>query len=247
MVLHRRRLPLAPLAFLRLSRCLLLGGTAAPAAELFARWETKASHGAVQRATVPAGAHRRISQFAGEAFGVLGSRTQGIRAAKRGRLLLNGEMSPPEAFVRAGDLVTLLPLPAEELGGGGKHARERAIRYAQSLLNLGTLSVVYEDEAFAIVCKPAGIHTKPYGGSLALDHILPALLTPPHRADALVRPTSVRSLGTPLTPTTNPFPFALQSAARPAQGRAPAGCARRRACRVRKESPRRRGASGGVP
>ena len=52
-----------------------------------------------------------------------------------------------------------------------------------------------EDDVLAVVHKPAGVHSKPFGGPLSLEHALPGLLSPPtHATDGLVRPTCVHRL-----------------------------------------------------
>ena len=93
--------------------------------------------------------------------------------------------------VQPGDLVELLPAAEQTVAID----EERQIRFAEGLLKSGTLEVVYEDDVMAVVNKPAGVHSKPYGGPLSLEHALPGLLAPPQEAtDALVRPTCVHRL-----------------------------------------------------
>ena len=133
----------------------------------------------------------RITRFAGGAFEELGSTSQGVRAAKADRLLLNGEVANMNRRVQPGDLVELLPAAEQTVAID----EERQIRFAEGLLKSGTLEVVYEDDVMAVVNKPAGVHSKPYGGPLSLEHALPGLLAPPQEAtDALVRPTCVHRL-----------------------------------------------------
>lgn len=136
----------------------------------------------------------RITKFVGEAFSDLGSTTQGLRAAKDGRLLLDGEPADMNRRVRPGNVVTLLPKAEQSVAT--THS-SRQIRFTEGLCRCGALSVEYEDDHLAVVSKPAGIHSTPFGGKgeLSLEHALPGILDPPPVAtDALVRPTAVHRL-----------------------------------------------------
>ena len=161
----------------------------------FAQWQLQraaASAHAVQFATVSSEDELRITKFAGAAFYELGSTSQGVRAAKAGRLLLNGDAAEQSRRVRLGDTVALLPTAEEPIR---EAEASHHIRFAEGLVKSGQLSVQFEDEAFAIVNKPAGVHSKPYGGALSLEHALPGLISPPLGAsDALARPTCVHRL-----------------------------------------------------
>ena len=137
---------------------------------------------------------RRITKFAGEAFEDLGSTSQGIRAAKGGRLLVNGEPADMNRHVKPGDVVELLPRAEDSVA---MVDLERQVKFTEGLCQCGALTVEYEDEHLAVVNKPAGIHTTPYGshGGLSVEHALPGVLSPPATAtDALVRPTAVHRL-----------------------------------------------------
>ena len=152
-----------------------------------------ASH-SPERASVKVHSNQRIGRFAGEVFTSVGSTSQGIKAAKEQRLLLNGETVEHHRRVAWGDVVTLLP-PKEPDHIDYLDSVERAIRFAEGLISTGTLSVLYEDDDMAIVAKPAGVHTKPFGAALAFEHALPAILTPPRDlSTALRRPTAVHRL-----------------------------------------------------
>ena len=136
----------------------------------------------------------RITKYVGEVFQDLGSTTQGIRAAKDGRLLVDGEPADMNVHVRPGNVVTLLPKAEDSVAT--THI-DRQIRFTEGLCECGALTVEYEDEHLAVVNKPAGIHTTPYGrhGDMSLEHALPGVLSPPATAtDALVRPTAVHRL-----------------------------------------------------
>ena len=137
---------------------------------------------------------RRITKFVGEAFEDLGSTTQGIRAAKSGRLLVDGEPADMNRHVKPGDVVELLPRAEDSVAVVDI---DRQIKFTEGLCQCGALTVAYEDEVLAVVNKPAGIHTTPYGrhSELSLEHALPGVLSPPATAtDALVRPTAVHRL-----------------------------------------------------
>ena len=130
----------------------------------------------------------RIGRFAGEAF-ALGSTTQGIRAAKQHRLLVNGRPAHSHsALVSSGDVVTLLP--AE---GPAPPAPEPVLRFVRALEEAG-LRALYEDDEVAVVFKPSGPHSKPYRGAPCVEAALPALLSPSGAADALPRPVAVHRL-----------------------------------------------------
>lgn len=160
----------------------------------FAEWrcaEIAISRRSTQTAT-PAAPHPegglRIARFAGEAFGELGSTSQGMRATKAKRLLINGETATIQSRVISGDVVELLPRRFEAT------CEERHVKLAMGLVKSGNLAVPHEEEAMAVVHKPAGIHSKPYGPALTLEHALPGLLSPPDSADRLIRPSCVHRL-----------------------------------------------------
>ena len=132
---------------------------------------------AAEASAGPLGDERRLVHVAARGFAALGSKSQATAALKRRDLLLNGETVEGCRRVSDGDLIELnLPQP-KRLAGDALDARVRFVRH---LLEQG-LSVLYEDEALAVVRKPAGVHTKrntnpKYG---ALEDALPAILEPP--------------------------------------------------------------------
>lgn len=127
-----------------------------------------------------------VGKFAGASFGELGSTNQGMRAVRTGRVLINGAPCDHASRVQPGDDVTLLP-PSDAKGASPRAGRgddtgsatSRECLFAQGLVRSGQLWVVHEEADLAIVHKPAGIHTKPYGAPLALEAALPGVLTPP--------------------------------------------------------------------
>jgi 23S rRNA-/tRNA-specific pseudouridylate synthase len=125
----------------------------------------------------PLGEERRLVQVAAKSFSALGSKSQATAALKRRDLLLNGESVEGCRRVSDGDVLELSLSASKPLVGDMLDARVRFVRH---LFEQG-LRVMYEDDAIAIVHKPAGVHTKhntnpKYG---ALEDALPAILTPP--------------------------------------------------------------------
>ena len=107
-----------------------------------------------ERAICTASDLPRISTFAGEHFESLGSRSQGMRAAKQGRLLVNGLTCEHSARIRHGDEVVLLPAATEALDD------EKQLHFASTLVRAG-LAAVLEADAMEIVFKPAGRSSRP--------------------------------------------------------------------------------------
>eukprot|EP00531_Pseudo-nitzschia_arenysensis_P006875 CAMPEP_0116148650 /NCGR_PEP_ID=MMETSP0329-20121206/18489_1 /TAXON_ID=697910 /ORGANISM="Pseudo-nitzschia arenysensis, Strain B593" /LENGTH=459 /DNA_ID=CAMNT_0003644835 /DNA_START=111 /DNA_END=1490 /DNA_ORIENTATION=- len=138
----------------------------------------------------------RISHFATRIFSEsLPSPNAANLACRAGSLTLNSTKVSGGRILRAGDVIAY----NSSIAGGDRRTMVpsvplRAERFCASRLRLlQTLSdeslshtplrVLYEDHCMAIVCKPAGIHTMSWSGSLGkslcLDEILPLLLTPP--------------------------------------------------------------------
>lgn len=112
-----------------------------------------------------------------------GSLTLNSTKVSGGRILLAGDVISYNSSISGGDRRTSVPsdpLRAERFCAS-------RLRLQQTLsdesLSHTPLRVLYEDDCMAIVCKPAGIHTMSWSGSLGkslcLDEILPLLLTPP--------------------------------------------------------------------
>ncbi len=136
----------------------------------------------------------RISHFATRVFSdSLQTPNAANLACRGGSLLVNATKVSGGRILKAGDVLaynsttfdrrTILPSDPE-----------RAQRFCVSRLKLlqtlrneelshTPLRVLYEDNAVAIVCKPAGVHSMSWSGSLGkslcLDEILPLVLTPP--------------------------------------------------------------------
>ena len=142
----------------------------------------------------PALAPTRLAKIASSLFpDSIGTPSQAIRAAKRGRILIDDNTASHAALVHEGSILTLLPASSSAVAA----ADDETVRFAASCVRAG-LRVLYEDDGFAVVYKPAGVHTKPWGGMRAartLEAALPAVLAAPAgRADVLCAPTAVHRL-----------------------------------------------------
>ena len=142
----------------------------------------------------PALAPTRLAKLAATLFpDSIGTPSQAIRAAKRGRILIDDNTASHAALVHEGSILTLLPASSSVVAA----ADDETVRFAASCVRAG-LRVLYEDDGFAVVYKPAGVHTKPWGGMRAartLEAALPAVLAAPTgRADVLCAPTAVHRL-----------------------------------------------------
>ena len=146
----------------------------------------------------PAIAPTRLAKLASTLFpDSIGTPSQAIRAAKRGRILIDDNTASHAALVHEGSVLTLLPASSSAAAAADSEAHAEAVRFAASCVRAG-LRVLYEDDGFAVVYKPAGVHTKPWGGMRAartLEAALPAVLAAPAgRADVLCAPTAVHRL-----------------------------------------------------
>ena len=126
----------------------------------------------------PALAPTRLAKLAATLFpDSIGTPSQAIRAAKRGRILIDDNTASHAALVHEGSILTLLPASSSVVAA----ADDETVRFAASCVRAG-LRVLYEDDGFAVVYKPAGVHTKPWGGMRAartLEAALPAVLAAP--------------------------------------------------------------------
>mmetsp|Transcript_31329 Transcript_31329/g.63561 ORF Transcript_31329/g.63561 Transcript_31329/m.63561 type:complete len:420 (-) Transcript_31329:179-1438(-) len=146
---------------------------------------------------------QRLSHFAGLAFPETLQTTNSANVAcSKKQLLVDGRKASGGEFVSPGMVLSLLlpsdrrvTIPDDE---------ERAIRWCRKRVNLlkvlsdvnqsPPLSILYEDDAMAIVCKPSGIHSMSWKdtmgqGILCLDEVLPLILTPPKESlDPLTAP-----------------------------------------------------------
>ena len=97
-------------------------------------------------------AGERLTRVAGNRFALLGSKSQAENAVKRSALLVNGEVVEKSRRVKAGDEISLQPLAVT--APDSKRLESRA-RFVEHLRSQG-LRVLYEDDAAAVVFKPAG-------------------------------------------------------------------------------------------
>ncbi|VEU44773.1 unnamed protein product [Pseudo-nitzschia multistriata] len=136
----------------------------------------------------------RISHFAPGIFPEsLPTSNAANLACRSGTLTINGARVSGGRLVVSGDVVGYLNDKSDRrttVPGDPKRAERFCASRLRLLQTLGDggmshspLRVLYEDDAMAIVCKPAGIHTMSWSGSLGkslcLDEILPLVLTPP--------------------------------------------------------------------
>ncbi|MEX1002160.1 MAG: RluA family pseudouridine synthase [Crocinitomicaceae bacterium] len=122
------------------------------------------------------GADRRIYDYCTGLFDQLPSRKGVKKAIKRGQILLNGEKVADGRWVSSGDVITLVD--PENKGPKPYHL---------------SLDVIFEDEAIALVAKPAGLLSsgnqfKTFAAALRHN------LTPSHEKDALPWPLPTHRL-----------------------------------------------------
>ena len=123
-------------------------------------------------------------------------------ACRAGRLLCNGEKSSGARIVKTGDVLTLARPPERRTAVPDDDAKRDAwISKRERLLaalrdetrHAPPLQVLYEDDAMAVVLKPAGVHAMSWRNTLkrrqlCLDDVLPLVLEPSRAADALPAP-----------------------------------------------------------
>ena len=130
-----------------------------------------------------------------------GTKTQAAKICKAGHIQLNGRkifatqvlMSGDEICIDfAGIAASMKPsTDALSLDDGRLH---RLLTFARGMVDQQhrrpPLHVIYEDSSMAVVCKPAGLHSMQWVGTMkkqtfALDDILPLLLSPPMDTDTV--------------------------------------------------------------
>mmetsp|Transcript_19997 Transcript_19997/g.59576 ORF Transcript_19997/g.59576 Transcript_19997/m.59576 type:complete len:402 (-) Transcript_19997:26-1231(-) len=176
----------------------------AAAAARFDAWAARAQNSTTYTvADVPTELRdARLRHFgATTAFPELVTTNAANRACKAGRLLCNGEVSTGARVVKAGDVLTLeaprdrrTAVPADDTAGRWVAKRCRLLAALRDdARHAPPLEVLFEDDAFAVVLKPAGVHSMSWKGTLrrnqlCLDDVLPLVLAPPAAADALPAP-----------------------------------------------------------
>jgi len=117
----------------------------------------------------------RVDRWVSKNFARLPTRGSARKAAKRGELLLNGQVVESSRFVKLGDTVELM---------------ESAVRHPVYHL---VPEVVHIDERCAIVIKPPGLLVNG-NQHRTLEHALPNALPPSSEPDALLAPRPVHRL-----------------------------------------------------
>jgi len=133
----------------------------------------------LESVTVHAGAAPERLDRAAMRLSAFPTRQSSRKAARRGELAVDGEVSESSRWVGPGETIAWLEPEVP---------RHRPMRLA--------LGVVHEDEAMAVVVKPGGLVTM---GPRAktLERALPFNLTPSPAADRLARPRPVHRLDAP--------------------------------------------------
>ena len=143
----------------------------------------------------PAIAPTRLAHIASTLFpDSISTPSQAIRAAKRGRILIDDNTASHAALVHEGSILTLLPASSSVVAA----ADDETVRFAASCVRAG-LRVLYEDDGFAVVYKPAGVHTKPWGGMRAARTHISASRAAYHCAANGCSSGSIASGGKPRT------------------------------------------------
>ncbi len=121
----------------------------------------------------------RLDRLATKGLAAFPTRASARKAAKRGELAVDGEISEPSRWVPAGSVIAWLEPEAHRI----------------PVLPIA-VPVVYEDACMAVVHKPSGLATS---GALprTLERTLPHNLSPSSLPDALRRPRPVHRLDAP--------------------------------------------------
>ena len=113
---------------------------------------------------------RRLDRYCAENLPRIPSKAFARKAIKRDEIRLNGEAVESSRFVRAGDMVQLLP----------------STRTPPAIYD-SPIGVIYQDSYMAVVDKPAGLWTSG-AKQRTLENALPVNLEKSSEADALRRP-----------------------------------------------------------
>ena len=183
---------------------LRIGAALSNAAEArFRAWARPRTDAVHTVTNVPDSDEARLRRYATAAFADdLVTTNAANLACRAARLLCNGEKSSGARIVKTGDVLTLARPPErrtlvpedEEKRDAWISKRERllaALRDEQR--HAPPLQVLYEDDAMAVVLKPAGVHAMSWRNTLkrrqlCLDDVLPLVLEPSRAADALPAP-----------------------------------------------------------
>ena len=168
----------------------------------FGAWARPVADATFTVAVAPADARAaRLSHFGAFAFAdELATSNAANVACRRGRLRVNGAEASGARVVAPGDVLTLAAAAERRTAVpelGGDRWLEKRANLAAALADPGRhappLRVLYEDDAMAVVLKPAGVHSMSWKGSLkarqlCLDDVLPLFLEPSASGDALPAP-----------------------------------------------------------
>ncbi|KAH8050121.1 hypothetical protein JL721_11487 [Aureococcus anophagefferens] len=162
----------------------------------FGAWARPVADATFTVAVAPADARAaRLSHFGAFAFAdELATSNAANVACRRGRLRVNGAEASGARVVAPGDVLTR--------GRRGRPAAVPAATVAGEARSRGgaggprpprAAAALYEDDAMAVVLKPAGVHSMSWKGSLkarqlCLDDVLPLFLEPSASGDALPAP-----------------------------------------------------------
>ena len=168
----------------------------------FGAWARPVADATFTVAVAPADARAaRLSHFGASAFAdELATSNAANVACRRGRLRVNGAEASGARVVAPGDVLTLAAAAERRTAVpelGGDRWLEKRANLAAALADpdrhAPPLRVLYEDDAMAVVLKPAGVHSMSWKGSLkarqlCLDDVLPLFLEPSASGDALPAP-----------------------------------------------------------
>ena len=133
---------------------------------------------------------QRVGPFVCESFSSVGTNSQAMKAVRGRRVLVNGALADHRAIVNEHDNVTLMPALSDAW-------TDAEASFAIGIVRSQQAWVVVDEDEYAIVNKPAGVHTKPFGAHKSLEAALPALLSPPPdelAREALLWPVAVHRL-----------------------------------------------------
>lgn len=122
----------------------------------------------------------RLTDYAVEAFPILGSRTAVKKAIHAGTLLLNDQITEEGATVRNGDVIVLLTKVVK-----------------RPKIDLGIeVPIVFEDDYIIVVNKPAGIAVNGNRNKTVENAVIP-IFKQSHQPDALPTPRAVHRIDVP--------------------------------------------------
>lgn len=121
----------------------------------------------------------RLSDYCGNVFQLLGSKSATKKAIAAKNILLNGRIANTGDYVRAGDVIEL------------KRSNTKKIKKIDI-----DIEIVYEDEYLVVVNKPGGIAVNG-NRYTTVENAVVHLKAPNHVADALPQPVAVHRIDVP--------------------------------------------------